>query len=79
MEEGGCLLRQPPPVGMMPPQPAIPCRVAPQQSPTPFRQTEPVYPGFPGREWGKQMHPVRFPGKDGFDENSSPGASTGCN
>jgi len=38
MEEGGCLFRQPPPVGMMPPQPAIPCRVAPQQSPTPFRR-----------------------------------------
>src|SRR3974377_1731074 len=32
------------PLGIMPPQPAIPCRVAPQQSPTPFhRKTKVLY------------------------------------
>ena len=41
----------------------IPCRVARQQSPTPFRQTEAVYRNDGGVE---QVHPVRFPGRDGF-------------
>jgi len=55
----------------------IPCRVARQQSPTPFRQTDAVY-----RKEGteEQVHPARFPGKDGFaNKLISPGANTGCN